>query len=103
MKIEKVNQYPQIERLQKEDNFLSSLFNKVFLICKENKDFMSKRQQFGELDIAIDELENRDEKQNSLLEQSSSLKQNVSRKVQLLGDENFRTRAQLLESLGREI
>lgn len=103
MKVVKILQYPQIERLQKEENFLSSLFNKVFLICKEDQAFSNKRQHLEKLDHILEDLGQKVSKQVDLLKQASALKSSFNRKVQLLEDENFKTKARLLESLGSEI
>lgn len=103
MNIIKVNEHAILEKVHKEDNFLTSIFDRVFLICKNDPAFSDQKIIVDEIDGKVDNIKEKLARQTQLLEQSTSLKQDLARKIRVIEDENYRIRAHLLEALGSEI
>lgn len=103
MNIIKVNGHPQLERAHKEDNFLTSIFDKVFLICKKDPTFSQKKIVVEQVDSQLAEIQAKLIKQDSLLSKSTDLKKDMSRKVNILKQEILDLRTSLLETLGSEL
>lgn len=97
MKIMKIS---QTRTEPKSKNFISSIFNEIFLICKEDKNFYMVKEKINEVDETIKSLLTKVKKQDHLLEKSKDIKIDVTRKISILNNENSRVRNELLEQLG---
>ena len=103
MKISEITDKPNLEKMKKEENFLSSMFDTVFMICQHNSNFTNTNTGAEKLETQLKEIKIKLKKQDKLLIQSTEMKQDLTRKCKTLVDENFNTRARLLEILGSEI
>lgn len=103
MNIIKVNEHAPLERIHQEDNFLTSIFDRVFLICKNDPSFSNKKRVVEEIDGNVTVTQEKLNKQNKLLTKSDELKRDMSRKVKILDQEILELRTSLLESLGSEL
>lgn len=103
MKIEKSDKKIKLEELQKKKEFLPSILNEIFVICKEDKTFSTSVDSTKELDSKIKILENKLNRQNELLTKSGDLKSNILKKIELIDTDIFKLRVKLLEQLGSEI
>jgi len=103
MKIEKSIKKIKLEELQKKKEFLPSILNEIFVICKSDPLFSKSIDNTKELDSKIKILENKISKQNKLLEKSEKLKSSIIKKIEFVENSNFELRAKLLEQLGSDI
>ena len=103
MNIIEIIESPNLEKIKKEENFLSTMFDKVFMICKQNSLFNETSNVVNEIDSKIEILDKKIKKQESLIEQADSMNKDLTRKYNSLSNENFNLRAKLLEMLGSEI
>ena len=103
MNIVKVNEHPSLEKVHREDNFLTTIFDKVFLICKNDPAFSQKKVVVEQIDNNVTDIKRKLDKQTELLSKSSVLKNDIIRKVKILDQEILELRTSLLESLGSEL
>jgi len=103
MKIEKSDKKIKLEELQKKKEFLPSILNEIFVICKEDKLFSNSVESTKDLDKKIKSLESRINKQSALLKKSGDLKNNINKKIELIESDIFKLRVKLLEQLGSEL
>jgi len=101
MKLIKSSSRNSLEHNQKKDSFLTTVLDHVFLICQGDDNF-NESSDFIEIESQISTLEEKIEKQNGLIKQSSELKEKIGHEISSLDDLNSKTQLELLESLGSE-
>jgi len=87
-----------LEKKTNDQESMKNIVNRIFLICKNNENFQL-REQTKEIEGKIKAVEERLNKQNSLLEQANTIQQDMSRRIELLNSENSDEKIRLIESL----
>jgi len=103
MRIKKTDTYQRIEQKQNNRDFISSVLDEVFLICREDSHFQSVRNKAHDVDLILNELKKKVARQDSLLEKSSLLKKDILMKIKILDNNCLHMRSTLLEQLGSEL
>ncbi|MCK5606006.1 hypothetical protein KAR91_29175 [Candidatus Pacearchaeota archaeon] len=103
MRITKTGSYQRLAEKQTNKDFISSILDEIFIICREDKHFSDVRKKAAEVDLALNEIRKKVSKQDSLLEKSSSLKNDVAMKIKILDNSCLQMRSELLEQLGSEL
>ncbi len=91
-----------LETLKGKKNFIPEMVDRVFLICKDNENF-STRKEIHQTNEKLTSLIVKIKKQNSLLEQAESMKQELNSKIISLDETSFRIKVNVLELLGSEL
>jgi len=99
MKIEYVD---ELKEPSKNSDFLSEVVSTIFSICKTDPNFSGK-DQLKEIDNELNDLNQKIEKQNSLLSQSKNIKETLEKKTNILKTGIEEQKEQLLETLGSGI
>lgn len=81
---------------------LSDVVNRIFAICKTDPHFKLKTEM-KTVDEKLQVLKRKIAKQESLLNQSNELAENVKRRIALIQQENETRQTELLETLGSEL
>ena len=95
----------KIEKLEKQRNtkeLLPQIVKRIFAICRTDPHFPLKNEMES-VDDRIQNISEKIEKQNDLLNQSSELKKDFGQRIDVLKNENTRKQSQLLEQLGSEL
>lgn len=100
MEILNVESMP-ISKSQK-NNFLPEVVNRIFAICKTDPSFPLKNQ-IEDIDLELDAIHLRIEKQENLLEKSKELKKDLQKRITILEENNLSLQEELLEALGSEL
>jgi len=96
MKIEKLDQKNETKEL------IPQIVKRIFAVCRTDPHFPLK----NELESVEDRLEGinkKIEKQDNLLKQSKTLKEDFTQRIEILNDSNTRKQSELLENLGSEL
>jgi len=96
VKIEKV------EPIKTKSSSIPEVMDKIFYICKTEENF-PLRNQIEKVDLELERLEGRVQKQNQLLQKSQEIKSELEKRMNMLDGVIFDLRSNLLESLGSEI
>lgn len=96
MKFSKVN--PK----QANKEMLPQVINRIFSICKTDKNF-PLRDQMGSVDSKIAILKEKIRRQNDLFKQSQKLTYDLNERLNILEDRNANLKERLIESLGSEL
>jgi hypothetical protein len=91
-----------LKEVKQNPEFLPAVLDQIFWICKEDKSFKIT-DKIKSVDKQLEILKLNIRKQDSLLEQANTLKENINSKITSLDEDAFRTKAILLESLGSEL
>jgi S-adenosylmethionine synthetase len=86
----------------KKPNFISDIIMRIYSICKEDPSFHLKIK-IEQVDSKISDLKDRIQKQESLLEQASQLKDRTNKKIINTQKNNFDIQIDLLDKLGSEL
>jgi hypothetical protein len=95
----------KVENIDKKENpqvLLPSIVDRIFLICKNDPNFQL-RNELEIVENRIESLRKKREKQNALLEQSDTIKNDIIQRIEILDDQNSRKQMELLESIGSEL
>mgnify|MGYP006863439661 CR=1 FL=1 len=92
---------PEVTRIKKHD-LIPTVIDHIFTICKEDKNFNVK-ENINNVDEKLVFVNKKISKQNSLIEQSNTIKNDLLVKIKKLDDESFRIKYKILESLGSEL
>jgi phosphoenolpyruvate carboxylase len=98
MRIELINESLKV----KKGNYLSDIVMRIFSICKEDPTF-PLRQKIEDVDLKIDDLKDRIQKQDSLIEQAAQLKESCNKRIINIEKGNFDIQIELLDKLGSEL
>jgi len=93
----------KLEQIQNNRDFISSVLDEIFLICRSDSAFHEVKTQIEGVDDKLETFNKRLRKQTNLLEQSNQIEQDVKQKIAILNDQTFKMRAELLEQLGSSI
>jgi len=102
MEIKRTDSYSGKEHIHRKSDFLSSVLDQIFLICKADKHF-SVKKRIEEVENELEVFKKKVSKQDNLLEQAEKILSEVNEKLASLESENFKTRVELLEALGSEL
>lgn len=102
MEIKKTDSYSGKEHIHERTDFLSSVLDQIFLICKADKHF-SVKKRIDEVGLEIEVLKKKVSKQGSLLNQAEKISAEVNEKLSSLESKNFKVRVELIEALGSEL
>ena len=102
MNIVKSDADSRLEQIQNNRDFISSVLNEIFLICKVDDSFIEVGDKIKEMSEEVNLVKEKLEKQDQLLSESTQLKIDVEKKIQILDKENSRIRKELLTKLGSE-
>ena len=102
MKITKNSSHLGKEQKIKEGRFIQRILDEIILISSNDKNFENTNNELELTEKKIEELQTRIDKQESLLKQSSDLKENVSRKLEFLNKQITVEKYRLLEELGSD-
>lgn len=97
MRIKKVEPLPNIFKFRNKEDFTNRIIQEVILICKDKPDFLSTNKKILKLKKVEEELLNKDEKFNLLLEKSKNLKNDLTNKIKTLSDDNNNFKNKLLQ------
>jgi hypothetical protein len=86
------------EHITKKKNLISHIIDRILLITKTDKHF-SNSSRVDELDRNIIILKDRILKQDEMILKSSTMKEDLTKKITLIESENFDSKVKLLESL----
>ena len=86
----------------KQKQIVPVVVNRIFSICKEDKNFTIK-QEIDEIDKRLISLKKKTLKQDMLLDQSNELEKDVEGKISSLDKDIFASRVRILEMLGSEL
>jgi hypothetical protein len=103
MKIRKNSSNPEQEQKIKESRFIQHILDEIVLISSNDKNFENTNNELELTEKKIDELHIKMDKQESLLKQSSEIKENVSRKLEFLNNQITVEKYRLLEELGCDV
>lgn len=81
---------------------LPEILARIFSVCKTDPSFPLK-EKMEDLDDESQDISKRIEKQNKLLEETIKLRDDLSNRLQLIRQENFEIKTELLEKLGSDI
>ena len=96
MKIEKT------ELKGNKSSSISEVVDKIFYICKTEEDF-PLRDQIEKVDLELERLEKRIQKQDQLLQKSQEIRSDLEKRMNMLDGAIFDLRSSLLDSLGSEV
>lgn len=102
MKITLCESRKKIDSLKKNESLIPLVVERVFTICKEDKNF-SIKEDIGSIEQRMKMLKQKNEKQDSLLTQSNEMKATLLSKIKANKDESFSIKVKLLEALGSDI
>jgi len=102
VEIIKTHSRKTLEHNQKNDDFISEVIDRIFLICREDENF-NEADKLNSIDEKISLLREKINKQDQLLVKSKQMKVSLKRKMDELDNGILSEKAQLLESLGSEI
>lgn len=81
---------------------LPNILMRIFSVCKADPAFPLK-EQIESIEREAVALNKKIEKQESLVQQTTEIRDDFSRRLQNLRQENFETKSRLLEELGSEV
>jgi hypothetical protein len=87
-----------LEQKTNQTESMSNIINRIFLICKTDKNFQLK-EQTKEIENKLKNKRERIDKQNKLLEQANTIYKDINRRVNILHSENNDEKVKLIESL----
>ena len=96
MKVEILN-----EKLNFKEN-LSDLINRIFTVCKTDPHFKFK-SEIKKVEENVKSIKGKVKRQDNLLEQSTRLTDDVSKRILSIKEDNESKQIELLESLGSEL
>ena len=88
----------KLKKLKKQKNLIPFIIDKVFTICKEDDNFLIENATKIENKIHV--LNEKLEKQKSLLNQSKTIEKDLTEKITKLDNESFSLKVNILEKLG---
>lgn len=100
MKIVKTDANNRVEHIKNNRDFISSALDEIFVICREDGNFVKARSKVQGLDGEVAVLQQQVNKQNNLLEKSQSIKSDILTKLSILENENENVKNELLRKLG---
>jgi hypothetical protein len=91
------------ESLKVEDkDLLPQILMRIFTVCKADPNFPLK-EQINSIEREVDSLEQKIERQKGVLIKTVALRDDLSKRLQMLRQKNFEVKSKLLEELGSEI
>lgn len=102
MKVITIESQTNLKKLKQKNNFIPEMVDRLFLICKDDKNF-TIRTDVESIDIQLNMLKERIIKQDSLLTQAQNMKDELSSKLNSIDEKSFRIKVDVLESLGSEL
>lgn len=81
---------------------LPQILMRIFSICKADSSFPLK-EKFNDVEVDVDSLEQQITRKKQLLAQTIALRDDLSKRLQRLRQENFELKSRLLEELGSGI
>ena len=94
--------FSKVNRKQVNKEMLPQVINRIFSICKTDKNF-PLREQMGGIDRQILIFKEKIRRQNTLFKQSQKLTYNLNERMNILEDRNANLKERLIESLGSEL
>jgi hypothetical protein len=83
-------------------DLLPQILMRIFSVCRSDPNFPLK-DQIGSIEGEVDALELKIKKQKELIEKTAGIREDLSKRLQLLRQANFETKSRLLEELGSGI
>jgi len=96
MKIEKLDQKNETKEL------IPQIVKRIFAICRTDPHFPLKNE-LESVEGRLEGINKKIEKQDNLLKQSKTLKEDFTQRIEILNDSNTRKQSELLENLGSEL
>lgn len=87
---------------KKNEDFLSEVLDRIFLISKTDPFFASKNKT-EHIDLQLKETKIKVNKKKDLLKKSNLIESDLSKAVNDLDDQNYKMKVRLLEILGSEL
>ena len=103
MNIVKSDANTKLEQIQNNRDFISSVLDEIFIICREDENFLKVRKGVESIDFELSTIQEKLEKQNSLINRSESLKKDIVTKLSIIENENEEMKIELLRRLGSAI
>jgi len=103
MNIVKSDANTKLEQIQNNRDFISSVLDEIFIICREDENFLKVRRGVESIDSELSMIQDKLEKQNSLINRSESLKKDIVTKLSIIENENEEMKIELLRRLGSAI
>jgi len=103
MNIVKSDANTKLEQIQNNRDFISSVLDEIFIICREDENFLKVRKGVESIDFELSTIQEKLEKQNSLINRSESLKKDIIIKLSIIENENEEMKIELLRRLGSAI
>lgn len=102
MRIIKGDVQKQWEQNYKKEDFISSITEQIFMICKFDNSFNADNN-LDKIDGTIEDMKKKNKNKDELLVKSSDMRELLVNKMTELENENFKIKINLLESLGAEL
>lgn len=87
---------------KKNEDFLSEVLDRIFLISK-NDPFFSSKNKTEHIDTQLKEIKTKLKNKKTLLKKSSIIESDLTKAVNDLDDQNYKMKIRLLEILGSEL
>jgi hypothetical protein len=100
MRIVRSKTYKNLEQMTNNREFISSILKKIILICNKDNNFSGIKKQIDEVNDSYNNVKEKIDKQDKLIETSKSLKKECLLKIEIIDRENDKMKNELLESLG---
>lgn len=81
---------------------LPQVLMRIFSVCKNDQNFPLKTQMES-VEGQLNSFKNKIQKQQKILDQTISLRDDLSNRLQTMRQENYETKSRLLEELGSDI
>jgi septal ring factor EnvC (AmiA/AmiB activator) len=94
--------FEEVEVKKDNKEMLPQIVNRIFSICKTDKNFPLK-EQIERVEKKMTFLKHKIKKQNDLFKQSQQLTYQLDERLNILEDQNANLKEKLLESLGSEL
>lgn len=99
MKVTKIDSLPSIVKFKNKEDFTNRLIQQVVFICKNNSIFSTNNTRLNKLESYKQELVTKNEKINSLLEKSTTMKNLLQTEITETYEENKKFKERLLQRL----
>ena len=103
MRIVKTDSDLKIEQIQNNRDFISSVLDEIFLICRNDVVFKSVKNKIGDVDTQVETFNKKLEKQTSLVSHAKEIEKDVRQKIAIIDEQNEKMKDALLEQLGSSL
>jgi uncharacterized protein YaaN involved in tellurite resistance len=99
MKITKVGELPNILKIKNKEDFSNRLIQEVLSICKNHSIFSKATSRITKLNQYKENLDERNQKLDSLIDKSNKTKMELQEKIKFLDSNNNKIKSKLIQIL----